>query len=71
MLEPLKHFLAKYKMLIVKMSQDNINVRQTRLNLNFLHDLDTLLSYLSPLLEAINVLIKFAQAKGIFSSTIL
>jgi hypothetical protein len=63
MLEPLKHFLAKYKMLFAKMSQDNISVGQTRLNLNLFYDLDTLLSYLLPLLEAVNVLINFAQGK--------
>jgi hypothetical protein len=63
MLEPLKCFLAKYKMLIVKMSQDNISVGQTRLNLNLFYDLDTLLSYLLPLLEAVNALINFAQGQ--------
>ncbi len=63
MLEPLKPFLTIYKMLIVKMSQDNINVGQTKLNLNLFYDLDTLLSYLLPLLEAINVLINFAQGQ--------
>jgi len=66
MLEPLKHFLAKYKMFqtfLAKMSQDNISVGQTRLNLNLFYDLDTLLSYLLPLLEAVNVLINFAQGQ--------
>lgn len=50
-------------MLIVKMSQDNISVGQTRLNLNLFYDLDTLLSYLLPLLEAVNALINFAQGQ--------
>jgi hypothetical protein len=63
MLKPLKHFLANYKMLIVKMSQDNINVGQTRLNLNLFYDLDTLLSYLLALLDAVTVLINFAQGR--------
>jgi len=51
MLEPLNNVLAKYKLLIMKMSQDNINVVQARLNLNLLCHLHTLLnlSYLLPL----------------------
>jgi hypothetical protein len=55
-------------MLIMKMSQDNINVIQARLNLNLLCDLHTLLdlSYLLPLLKVVNILIKFAQRKNIF-----
>jgi len=69
MLEPLNNVLAKYKMLIMKMSQDNINVVQARLNFNLLCDLHTLLnlSYLLPLLEVVNILIKFAQRKNIFN----
>lgn len=63
MFEPLECFLAKYKMLIVKMSQDNISVSQTRLNLNLSYDLDTLLSYLLPLLEVVNALINFSQGE--------
>jgi hypothetical protein len=63
MLALLKHFLAKYKMLIVKMSQDNISVGQTRLTFNLFYDLDTLLSYLLPFLEAVNVLINFTQGQ--------
>jgi len=43
MLEPFNNVLAKYKMLIMKMSQNNINVVQARLNLNLLRDLHTLL----------------------------
>jgi hypothetical protein len=60
MLELLKHVLVAYKTLIVKMSQDNINVAWARLNLNLLCDLHTLLTlfYLLPLLKAINILFK-------------
>jgi len=68
MLEPLNNVLAKYKMLIMKISQDNINVIQARLTFNLLCDLHTLLtlSYLLPLLKVVNILIKFAQGKNIF-----
>jgi hypothetical protein len=60
MLELLKHVLVAYKTLIVKMSQDNINVAWARLNFNLLCDLHTLLTlfYLLPLLKAINILFK-------------
>jgi hypothetical protein len=49
--------------MIMKMSQDNINVVQIKLNLNLLCDLHTLLalSCLLPLLETINALITFPQ----------
>jgi hypothetical protein len=68
MLEPFNNILAKYKMLIMKMSQNNINVVQARLNLNLLCDIHTLLdlSYLLPLLGVVNILIKFAKRNNIF-----
>jgi hypothetical protein len=47
MLEPLKWILTKYKMLIVKMTQDNISVAQARLNINLFCDLHTLLTLLN------------------------
>jgi hypothetical protein len=43
-MEPLKCVPIKYNTLIVKMSQDNINVAQARLNLNLLCDLHTFLA---------------------------
>ncbi len=54
--------MAKYKTLIMKMSQDNASVIQARFNLNLFCDLHMLLNlfYLLPLLEAMNALIKFA-----------
>jgi hypothetical protein len=68
MLEPLKQVMAKYKTLIVKMSQDNVSITQTRFNLDLLCDLHMLLglSCLLPLLEVMHALIKFAQGRDIF-----
>jgi hypothetical protein len=43
-MEPLKCVLVKYNTLTVKISQDNINVVQARLNLNLLCDLHTFLA---------------------------
>jgi hypothetical protein len=62
MLEPLKHVMKKYNRLIVKMSHDNVFIVQARFKLDLFHDLHILLglSYLLPLLEAMNALIKFA-----------
>ncbi len=52
MLEPLKWVMEKCKTLIMKMSQDNVSVVQTRFNLKLLYDLHMLgLLYLLPLLE--------------------
>jgi hypothetical protein len=68
MLEPLKWVIIKYKTLIMKMLKDNVSVVQARFNLDLLCDLHMLgLFCLLPLLEAINVLIKFAQRKDIFN----
>ncbi len=47
MLKPLKCILTKYKMLIVKTSQDDISVAQARLNIIFFCDLHTLLTLLN------------------------
>jgi hypothetical protein len=47
MLEPLKCILTKYKMLIVKMWQDNISVAQARLNISLFCDLHTLFTLLN------------------------
>ncbi len=54
--------------LIMKMSQNNNSVAQARLNFNLLCDFHTLLalSCMLPLLEAMNVLIKFVQGKDVF-----
>ncbi len=60
--------MAKYNTLIMKMSNDNVSAAQARSNLDLICDLHMLLSlsYLLPLLEAMNVLIKFAQGKNVF-----
>ncbi len=60
--------MAKYKTLIVKMSQDSVSIAQARFNLNLLCDLHMLLglSCLLPLLEIVHALIKFAQGRDIF-----
>jgi hypothetical protein len=60
--------ITRFLPTIVKMSQDNINVVQARLNLNLLCGLQTLLalSCLLPLSEAVNVLIKFAKGRDVF-----
>ncbi len=67
MLEPLKQMMAKYKTLIMKMSQDNVSIVQAMFNLDLFNDLHMLgLFCLLPLLEAMNALIKFAQRRDIF-----
>ncbi len=68
MLEHLKCVLVEYKMLIIKMSEDNIVIVQARLNLDFFWDVKTLLTlfYVLPLLEVVNFLIKFAQGRDFF-----
>ncbi len=68
MLEHLKCVLVEYKMLIIKMSQDNIVIAQARLNLDLFWDVKTLLTlfYVLPLLEVVNFLIKFAQGRDFF-----
>jgi hypothetical protein len=68
MLEPLKHVLAKYKTLIVKMSLDNPSIVQTRLNLDLVCDIHTFLalSCWLPILESINALIKTSKGKDVF-----
>ncbi len=66
MLEHLKCVLVEYKMLIIRMSQDNIVIIQAKLNLFW--DVKTLLtlSYVLPLLEVVNFFIKFAQGRDFF-----
>jgi uncharacterized membrane protein len=68
MLEPLKRVMAKYKTLIMKMSQNNVSIAQARFNLNLLCGLHMLLGLfcLLPLLEVVHALIKFAQGRDIF-----
>jgi hypothetical protein len=63
MLEHLKCILVEYKILIIKMSQDNIVIAQARLNLDLFWDVKTLLTlfYVRPLLEVMNFLINFAH----------
>jgi hypothetical protein len=52
----------------MKISQDIALIAQAKSNLNLFCDLHMLLglSYLLPLLEVVNALIKFAQGQGIF-----
>jgi len=68
MLEPLKCVMVEYKTLIVKLWQNNVSIVQVKFKLDFLCDLHILmgLSYFMPLLEAVNVLIKFAQGGDVF-----
>ncbi len=58
--------MAKYKTFIVKMSQNNISIVQTRLNLDLLSDFHIFLFCLLPLLEVFNVLIKFTLERDVF-----
>ncbi len=68
MLELLKRVMVEYKTLIVKMSQDNVLVVQTRFNLDLFCDLHMLLGLfcLLPLLEVVNALIKYVQGRDVF-----
>ncbi len=68
MLEPLKQFLVEYKTLIMKMAQENLSIIQARLNLDLIFDIHTLLAFSCslPLLEVVNVLIKFAKGRDVF-----
>jgi len=68
MLEPLKCVMVEYKALIMKMSHDNVSIAQVRFKLDFLCDFHILmgLSYLMPLLEAMNASIKFVQGGDVF-----
>jgi len=60
--------MVEYKTLIVKLWQNNVSIVQVKFKLDFLCDLHILmgLSYFMPLLEAVNVLIKFAQGGDVF-----
>jgi hypothetical protein len=68
MLEFLKWVMVEYKTLIMKMSQDNVLIVQARFNLDLFCDLHMLLGLfrLLPLLEAVNVLIKYVQRRDVF-----
>ena len=79
-LEPLKRIMLEYKTLIVKMAEDTVvknpNVKEkevsakARNNLDLLCDVGTLLALLclTPLLESVESLIKFAQSPNVFVS---
>jgi len=60
--------MVKYKTLIMKMAQENPLVIQARLNFDLICDIHTLLalSYLLPLLEVVNGLIKFVKGGDVF-----
>jgi hypothetical protein len=67
MLSPTKKMMAQYKTLLVKMALDNTTNQQAKLNYEKLCDLQVLLglSYILPLLESIDALVKFAQMKDV------
>jgi hypothetical protein len=79
-LEPLRKILGEYKTLIYKMAQDvavkdpHLSEKQrasretARHNLDLLCDVGTLfaLPFLLPLLESVNSLMKFVQARNVF-----
>jgi hypothetical protein len=68
LLEPLKHILGEYKMLIVKFVQDAYQESTANKNLSLLYDVSILLAFpwILPLLESINSLIKFVQVGNVF-----
>jgi hypothetical protein len=70
LLEPLKCIFDKYKTLIMKFSEDASQESGAKKHLFLLLDVATLLalSCILPLLEAVQSLIKFAQARNIFIS---
>jgi hypothetical protein len=70
LLEPLKRICCEYKTLIVKFAEDASQESATRKHLSLLLDVATLLalSCILPLLEAVQSLIKFAQAGNVFIS---
>jgi len=68
MLEPLKNIFVQYKTLIIKMSQDSPLITQVKLNFDLSYDIHNSLTLflLLPLLEFINVFIKFSQRRNVF-----
>jgi hypothetical protein len=73
MLTPLKKVGKKYKTLIAKMVVDSGIVKATKANLVNLCDVGTILNLpcVLPMLEFINALIKFVQAKDVLYVTTL
>jgi hypothetical protein len=70
LLEPLKHICGEYKTLIVKFDVDASQESGARIHLSLLLDVATLLALpcILPMLEAVQSLIKFAQAGNVFIS---
>jgi hypothetical protein len=70
LLEPLKRISGEYKTLIVKFAEDASKESGAKKNLSLLLDVATLLALpcILPLLEAVESLIKFAQAGNVFVS---
>ncbi len=65
MLTLLKQIGKKFKMLIVKMTVDFGSMEVTKANMLNLYDIDTIINLpcIFPMLEFINVLMKFAKGK--------
>jgi hypothetical protein len=65
MLTLLKQIGKKFKMLIVKMTVDFGSMEATKANMLNLYDIDTIINLpcIFPMLEFINVLMKFAKGK--------
>ncbi len=68
MLSPTKKVMARYKILLVKMAFDNLINQQVMLNYEHFCDIHIFLgfAYISPSLESMQVVIKFAQSRDVF-----
>ncbi len=60
--------MAMYMPLLAKMAEDILLIMFAKLSFEFLYDLNLFisLSYLLPMLETIQILIKFAQKRDVF-----
>ncbi|KAG0595346.1 hypothetical protein M758_UG159400 [Ceratodon purpureus] len=70
LLEPLRRFLAQYRVVMAKMAEDIDDNSDAQENLDVLLDPYTLLGMtgLQPLLETVNTLVEFAQGRNVFVS---
>lgn len=68
MLSPMKHVICEYHPLLMKMALDSPTIALATSNLELICDMESLLSLvcLVPMLEIVNVLVKFAQLHDIF-----
>jgi predicted RNA-binding protein YlxR (DUF448 family) len=68
MLSPCKWVVAKYKTLIAKMLDDQIENETIRSNLQKLLNLEFIIALhcILPLLELVHTLIKYAQGRGVY-----